>query len=44
MLVGYLEAEGLYKMQPCAGGGAGACDIAGVEVYLRLVQNNIKHG
>ena len=37
MLVGYLEAKGLYKMQPCAGGGAGAGGIAGVEVYLRLV-------
>lgn len=40
--VGYLKAEGSYKVEPCSGSGAGARYVACVLGYLRLKKNDIE--
>ena len=37
-------AQRLHQMQPCAGGGAGAGDVAAVLGNLRLHKDDVEHG
>ena len=42
--LGYVKAQGADQMQPAAGGGAGAGDIAAVLRDLRLDEDDVQHG
>ena len=43
-LVAYVETERLYQVQPRAGDGAGAGDVAGIGGNFRLDEYNVYHG